>query len=121
MSYLKLRIKAFRDASRGVHFFSRGQHARIHLIFTFLVNLSAWILGVSAMEWCVLLLCCALVLGMEAINSSIEQLTDLVSPQWNKQAGLVKDVAAGAVLMVCLVVAIIGIVIFSPYLLELIL
>ena len=52
------------------------------------------------------------------INPEQPSPTDLVSPQWNKQAGLVKDVAAGAVLMVCLVVAIIGIVIFSPYLLK---
>lgn len=116
MSYFKLRIKAFKDASRGVIFFSKESHSRIHFIFTALAILLAWVLQVSRWEWCILLLCCALVLGVEALNSSIERLTDLTSPGWNKQAGLVKDIAAGAVLIVSLFAALIGLVIFLPHL-----
>ncbi len=120
MPYLILRIKSFKDASRGLILFSKENHARIHLISSVLVNALAFLLEVSRLEWCVLLLCCALVLGMEALNSALERLTDLISPDWNKQAGLVKDVAAGAVLIVSLFSGVIGLIIFFPHLRALI-
>ena len=64
------------------------------------------------------LICCALVISTELINTAFEVLVDLVSPDWNEQAGLVKDIAAGAVWFTALVSGVIGLIVFIPRLLK---
>lgn len=120
MGYLKDRIAAFGYALKGLkHFFRNEKHAQIHLIATVLVLIAGFILNVNTVEWCILLVCIALVLSAEAFNSSIEQLTDITSPEKKPKAGLVKDLAAGAVLITALLAAIIGLIIFLPKILML--
>jgi len=75
----------------------------------------AYIFKVSAIEWTILLICIAVVIAAEAMNTSIEKLTDMVSPDFNKEAGKIKDIAAGAVLVLAIMAAIIAIIIFYPY------
>ena len=67
----------------------------------------------------VVMLCIGTVITAELFNSAIERLVDLVSPEWNKIAGEVKDIAAGAVLVTAITAAIIGLIVFLPYLLAL--
>ena len=118
-SYLLVRIQAFRYAIRGIRQFVNEPHARIHLISTLVVIVLGFILTVSNTEWYILLICCALVLSLEAINSSLEHLTDIASPEIQPKAGLVKDIAAGAVLIASIFAAIIGLMIFVPKIIEL--
>ena len=59
--------------------------------------------------------CIGGVLAAEAFNTAIERLVNLVSPQWHPIAGEVKDIAAGAVLITAIAAAIIGLMIFIPY------
>src|SRR5690606_1324535 len=98
-SYHKLRIKAFRYALRGLLLFLREPHARIHLFATTAAIVLSFILEIDTMEWIAVLLCCALVLSLEAVNSAIEHLTDLAHPDWHPTAGRVKDISAAAVLI----------------------
>tara|TARA_R110002072_G_scaffold39108_16_gene112670 strand:+ start:1705 stop:2079 length:375 start_codon:yes stop_codon:yes gene_type:complete len=118
-SYLKIRTKAFSYAIKGLSHFIKEPHARIHIGFLILVNIMAYYLSISKMEWLAILLCCALVLSLEAINSAIEHLTDIISPNFNVQAGLVKDIAAAAVLLASIFSAIIGLIIFAPKMMDL--
>lgn len=62
------------------------------------VALAVWV-GCSPIEWAILLLTMGLVLVAEALNTAIETVVDLVSPEFNTLAGHAKDVAAGAVLL----------------------
>ncbi|MCA9082176.1 MAG: diacylglycerol kinase family protein [Planctomycetaceae bacterium] len=71
-------------------------------------------LGGTAAEWGVLILTITLVVATEVLNSSIERLVDLVSPDWNDQAGQVKDIAAGGVLLTALASIAVGIILFGP-------
>ncbi len=66
------------------------------------------------MEWCLVVFCIGLVMVAEALNTSIEFLTDLVSPEWNDKAGQVKDLAAAGVLLSAITAIIIGIFVFLP-------
>lgn len=76
--------------------------------------------SVSLMEWVVLLFSIALVVGFELLNSSIEVMVDWISPEFHPLAGKVKDVAAGAVFFVSIISVLVGLIIFLPYVLELI-
>lgn len=71
-------------------------------------------LRLSRMEWALVTLCIALVLALEAVNTALEYLTDLVSPHYHPLAGKAKDVAAGAVLLGALGAVVTGLLIFGP-------
>ena len=64
------------------------------------------------LEWVVVILCCGCVIGAELINTAIEHVVDLVSPEWNELAGKAKDAAAGAVLVIALAAGTIGVIVY---------
>ena len=66
--------------------------------------------------WMIIILCIGVVIAAELFNTAIEKLVDLVSPQQHPVAGQVKDIAAGAVLVCAATAAIIGLIVFIPYL-----
>ena len=71
--------------------------------------------NITVSEWCVVLLTIALVLGLELMNSAMENMVNLVTKERNPLAGKIKDFAAGAVLIVSIISAVIGILIFWKY------
>jgi diacylglycerol kinase len=62
----------------------------------------------------VVLICCTIAISTERITTAIEVLVDLVSPDWNEQAGLVKDIAAGAEWFTALMAGVVGLIVFVP-------
>ena len=72
------------------------------------------VFGLSRMEWIAVTIVIGAVLAAEAVNSSIEALADLVSPEYNEAIKRTKDLAAGAVLLMAIAAAIVGFVIFIP-------
>ena len=112
---LKKRLESFKYAFKGIAtLFKSEVNARIHLFFTCLVIPMGFYFQVALWEWCLLILCIALVLSAEAVNTAIEKLTDLISPDYHPLAGQAKDVAAAAVLLLAIGAAIIGLLIFVP-------
>lgn len=75
-----------------------------------------WFFQISRLEFLILLLTITLVLIAEMINTSLEAATDLLTPEYQSQAKIAKDVAAGMVLLTAVLSVIIGLVIFIPYL-----
>ena len=109
------RFKTFKYAINGLIDLVRTQtNARIHLLVAGLVILAAWFFEVSRTEWYFLIICIGLVISAEAFNTALEYLTDLVSPDYHPLAGKAKDVAAGAVLVLAITAAIVGLMIFTP-------
>ena len=70
---------------------------------------------VSPTEWCALVIAIAMVLTTEALNTSIEAIVDLVSPEFHPLAGRAKDVASGAVLIAAIGSMAIGLLVFAPH------
>jgi diacylglycerol kinase len=70
---------------------------------------------IAPLEWCVILLCIGLVLGLEMLNSAIENLVDLVTLERKPLAGRIKDIAAGSVLLVSIISVVIGVIVFRKY------
>ncbi len=90
------------------------QNFRIHMVAACIVVTAGFVSGLSATEWCIITTTIFLVLAMEAVNTAIEKLVDFVSPAFHAQAGAVKDISAGAVLLTAVGAVITGIVIFLP-------
>jgi diacylglycerol kinase (ATP) len=91
-------------------------NARIHFVVAVLVIALGWALRISSPEWLAVILAIVLVISAEAINTAIELMVDLVSPQWQPLARDIKDVAAAAVLISSIGAAVIGWLVFVPYL-----
>jgi len=112
-------LRSFKYAFNGIKCcIGKEQNLSFHLIATVIVITTGFILGISHMEWIIITFCIGLVIAAELVNSAIERLVDLVSPERHPIAGQVKDIAAGAVLVCATVATIIGIIIFSPYLFK---
>ncbi len=87
---------------------------RIQYFLALLVVIAGIILSISLTEWMIILLSFAVVLSFEIINSAIEKLCDLVSPDFNLTIKKVKDMSASAVLLSAIISFIIGSIIFLP-------
>ncbi len=87
---------------------------KIHLLFTMVVILLGLLLQVSRVEWVFLLVLIGGVISLELINSSIENLVDLVTEEYHPLAKKAKDMAAAAVFIFSIVSVIIGLIIFIP-------
>lgn len=114
-------IKSFSNAMHGIAILFKTQlNARIELTITVVVVIAGILFNISSSEWLSILLCIALVLGLEGINTAIEIILDKLHPNFDTEIGKAKDVAAGAVLIAAIVAAIIGFTIFAPRLMDLI-
>jgi diacylglycerol kinase len=113
-------IKGFVYALNGIWQAAATQlNFRVHLVCAMIAVYAGYALHISNGEWLWIILCIGMVLVAELFNTAIEFLTDLVSPEYNKKAGLVKDMSAGAVLITAITALIIGLIIFAPKLLVL--
>lgn len=118
-TFIKKRIKSFGYAFQGIgNFIRKEPNAWIHCTAVVVVTSLGIYYGISATEWCIVILCFGLVLMAEAFNTAIERLVDLVSPDFHPLAGTIKDVAAGAVLLGAIAAAIVGCIIFIPYIFD---
>ncbi len=113
-------IRSFGYALAGIAQLIRHQrNAQIHLFVTVVVCLASAAWGLSRIEWLVLILTIALVLGMEALNTAVETVVDLAMPEYHPLAKRAKDVAAGGVLVVAIGAACVALLLFGQRLLEL--
>jgi diacylglycerol kinase (ATP) len=115
----KSRLQSFRYAFQGIASLLKTQpNARLHLAAAVMVGIAGAMWSLSSSEWCLLILTVSLVWITEAINTAIEFVTDLASPNFHELAGKAKDVAAAAVLLAALNALVIGVIIFGPRLIN---
>ena len=106
-------LKGFACAAFGIATaIKEERNMRFHLCAACYVLLFSLFYHLSAAEYCILFFVISLVLSCELVNSAIERIVDGLSPEWNKTAGLAKDIAAGAVLVTCIGAAACGFLLF---------
>lgn len=107
-------LRSFVYAAKGIAVASRGRNFRVQAALAVLAVVLGLVLGLSALEWAAVLICIALVLGGECMNTALEALTDLASPDLHPLAAQAKDCAAGAVLLASIGSLAVGCVLFVP-------
>jgi diacylglycerol kinase len=112
-------MRAFRYAFSGWWYVIRTQrNAWIHALVSILVVLVCALLGITAVEWALIILAVALVWTAEFLNTALEAVVDLASPAENHLAKVGKDVGAAGVLIASFCAAVIGLLIIGPPLWE---
>ncbi len=100
MSTLRSLVRSFRFAGRGIAAgFMRERNLRIHGCAAVFVVLAGIWQKLSAAAWAVELLCCALVIALELVNTALEAACDALHPARSPSIALAKDAAASAVLI----------------------
>ena len=113
--FLKSFVYAFNGIITGI---ADQRNLRVLICIAAVVIAAGVYYKITSLEWCIILLCIGLVIGLELINSSIESLVDLVTMEKKPLAGKVKDIAAGAVLFASVLSSVVGLIIFGKYLIE---
>lgn len=114
-------LRGFGYAFKGVSYAIKTQlNFRVHLFCALIAIGLGYALHISTSEWLWIIISIGLVLAAEAFNTALELLVDLVSPEYNKKAGHIKDMCAAAVLVTAVTALVIGLVIFLPKLIALI-
>ncbi len=113
--YVRFVLGSFVFAFAGLAWMARTQrNAQVHLLITTIVIVAGVFFRVSVGEWLALILAIALVLALEAMNTAVEAVVDLASPQLHPLAKRAKDAAAGSVLIGAIGAAVVGCVVFVP-------
>jgi diacylglycerol kinase len=119
LNFKKL-FKSFGYALEGLHYsFRYNQNIKIHILAAFLAVIAGLILGLTRYEMFGIGLLIVLVISAEMINTSIEEVINLLVNEHKLEAKIAKDVSAGMVLLVAIFAAIVGIFIFLPHILFL--
>lgn len=120
LGHIKRRLKSFKYAFNGLFYVITTQtNMQIHVMAMVFVITSGIIFKISITEWLFIVLAIALVLVSEIVNTTIEEIVNFISPEYNKKAGLIKDLGAAFVLLAAIFAIVVGIIIFSPKIIQL--
>lgn len=114
---MKKRIEAFKYAFEGVYCALKNEtHLKIHFGALVIVLFVGWYFQLSEPEWLSVIICAGVVIAAEMINTAIERLCDFVSTEKRPEIKYIKDVSAGAVLILALMSLSISLVILFSHL-----
>ncbi|MCD4694155.1 diacylglycerol kinase family protein [bacterium] len=109
-------IKSFRYSIKGlIKTWREEQNLQIQSIIALLVLFLAFYFRITSIEWALLIFSISLVLTVELINSAVERITDILKPRINGYVKEIKDIMAGAVLLISIMSVVVGFLIFFPY------
>lgn len=114
--FLATRLRSFGFALKGLLYAIKTEgNARVHLLASVLVVALGFGFEVTRLEWAALVAAMGLVWMAELLNTALENLCDIVEPERSEAIGRIKDVSAAAVLMAAIAAALIGALVFWPY------
>ena len=112
---MKKFIKSFKHAIDGLWLeLKRETNLKIDIIIMIIIIVAGIILKITKIEWIICIILFSIVISGELFNTSIERIVDVIMPEKNDKAKAIKDISAGAVLILAIGSAIIGGLIFIP-------
>ena len=113
------RVQSFRFAFAGIwHTLQTQRNAQIHVCIAFAIIIAGLLLNITLNEWAILALTTGFVISTEMLNTAAEAAMDFATSEIDPQVKVVKDVAAGAVLVAAITAVIIGLLVLGPPLLQ---
>lgn len=114
-AFIRSRAKSFRPALAGWAYVLRSQqNAWLHTVASLIVFAVSFWLGIGRLEWALILVAIAFVWIAEFLNTALEAVVDLASPQAHPLAKVGKDIGAAAVLIAATNAALIGLLVLGP-------
>ena len=115
------RIQSFQYAFAGIwHTLKTERNAQIHVGIALVIVVLGFILQLSLTEWAIIILTSGFVIATEMLNTATESIMDYLTAEFHPQVKIVKDVAAGAVLVAAFTAVAVGLLILGPKLFKLV-
>lgn len=112
-------IRSLGFALAGIRqFFLRERNGQIQGVIALLVMAAGFLFRVTRHEWLAMLVCTALVISLEMLNSAIERICNMYTTEFHPAVKIIKDVAAAAVLWSAIISLVIGLLVFVPYIVR---
>jgi diacylglycerol kinase (ATP) len=109
-------IDSANNAIEGILYAAKTQrHLQYHLFAAAFVLLLSYVIGVERIDFLIIAIAVILVLLAEMLNTAVEYVIDMITPEYSEKARIVKDVAAGGVLITAFGAAVLGYIILFPY------
>ncbi|AWX46288.1 Diacylglycerol kinase (ATP) [Flagellimonas maritima] len=87
---------------------------KIQFVIALFITGIGFYFEISRMEWIMQLLAIGMVMGIEGMNTAVEKIADYIQPKYDLKIGLIKDISAGAVMIVSIIATIVGLIIYVP-------
>lgn len=114
-SFVQNRIRSVGFALKGAWLLIRTEASiKIQVFIAFVVTAGGFYFEISNIEWTIQIFAIVLVLGIEGLNTAIEKVCDFIHPEFDAKIGFIKDISAGAVMLVSIGASIIGLIIYIP-------
>ncbi|CAM4408745.1 diacylglycerol kinase [Zobellia nedashkovskayae] len=114
-SFALNRIKSVGFALRGALLLIKTEASiKIQVFLAIVVTIAGFYYEISTTEWIFQIFAVSLVVGIEGANTAIEKICDFIHPEFDERIGFIKDVAAGAVMLVSIGATIVGCIIYLP-------
>lgn len=109
--------QSFWNAVKGVIWMLRSERNFQIEVFALLINLFLMVyFNVSTLDAAIILLVCFAVLSLEILNTCVERICDMIQPEFDERIKIIKDIAAGSVLLMAAGSIIIALLIYPKYL-----
>ncbi|WP_350285639.1 diacylglycerol kinase family protein [uncultured Croceitalea sp.] len=114
-SFFVNRIKSVGFAFKGLFLLLRTEASiKIQFFIALLVTALGFYFDISSTEWALQCFGIGLVMGIEGLNTAVEKMADFIHPDYHEKIGFIKDISAGAVMVVSIMAAIVGLLIYVP-------
>lgn len=110
--------KSFKCAWAGISATAKERNFKIELCFAVAALALSAVFRIPFEQWLIVIVCIGMVLAFECVNTAIEAVVDLASPEWHELAKIAKDAAAGAALLASLASFVVGALLFAPRILA---
>lgn len=115
VKFIRGRIKGISYSLKGgAHLLRTEPSIQVQFIIAIVITISGFYFRISPLEWIAQTICIGLVMGVEGLNTAIEEIADFIHPDYHPKIGKLKDIAAGAVGITALVTIIVGCIIYLP-------
>ncbi len=114
-SFLKNRLKSVGFALRGALLLVRTEASiQVQVCIAIVMTAAGSYFEISKMEWIMQILTIAMILSVEGLNTAVEKIADYIQPEYDEKIGFIKDISAGAVMVISIAASIIGLLIYLP-------
>ncbi|QCX00103.1 diacylglycerol kinase family protein [Aggregatimonas sangjinii] len=114
-SFIVNRLKSVGFALRGALLLVRTEASiKIQVFIALVMTAVGFYFDISNTEWILQIFAIGMVMGIEGLNTAIEKICDYVQPEFDSKIGFIKDVSAGAVMLVSIAATLIGLIIYLP-------
>tara|TARA_R110002049_G_scaffold87886_1_gene222439 strand:- start:1541 stop:1912 length:372 start_codon:yes stop_codon:yes gene_type:complete len=114
-SFAKNRIRSIGFALKGAFLLVKTEASiKVQFFIGILMTALGFYYEISSIEWILQIFAIGMVMGIEGLNTAVEKIADYVQPEFDLKIGFIKDISAGAVMIVSIAASIIGCIIYIP-------